>query len=540
MQANTDEAARGGTGPRAWIRPLPALLATSLAILLAVPAAAGAAAERALPADSLVDSIGVNVHTSFNDTPYLARLDAVKAKLAELGVRHVRDGLEPNRPDQYRALNELAAIGVRSTLIVSDPEIDDEELGELTSILREDLGGAVEAVEGANEIDMHGDASLLPRLDDDQRRLFSAVKGDPALARLPVIGPSLVHRRNQEALGDISSLLDYGNIHPYPDGRPPEGNLSAHLARAAGNSGPKPVIATETGFHTAVGWRGEHDPVSESAMTAYIPRLYLEYFRRGIDRTFSYELLDQETGGDREDNFGLLRNDLSEKPAFAALRNLIAILSDAGAEFAPGRVNYALGGDTRDLHRLLLQKSDGTYYLALWRASEAWDPVARHDLDPPDRRVRLGFAQRVRGVAVYAPHVSAAPVAAPSPARLRGGGLALPVGERAVILRLRLGRRAAPNRVRLWVSKRSVRAGGRIAVRARLPVRASARGPRRVKIQRRPPGSRKWRTVGRGRATRTGVFARSVRLARSRNGVSKLRVVTRKARPSRAVRVRVR
>lgn len=539
MQASTDAIFRRETCLRARVRPLPALLAASLAILLA-PSSASAAAEQALQADSLVDSIGVNVHTSYNDTPYLSRFGAVRAKLAELGVRHVRDGLEPDRPDQYRALNELASIGVRSTLIVGDPEIDDEELGELTSILRGDVRGAVEAVEGANEIDMRGDASLLPQLDDHQRRLFSAVKGDPALAGLPVLGPSLVHSRNQRALGDISALMDYGNIHPYPDGRPPEGNLSAHLERAAGNSGPKPVIATETGFHTALAWRGEHDPVSESAMAAYIPRLYLEYFRRGIVRTFSYELLDQEAGGDREDNFGLLRNDLSEKPAFAALRNLIAILSDAGPQFAPGKVRYAVGGDTRDLHRLLLQKRDGTYYLALWRATEAWDPVARHDLDPPDRRVRLDFAQRVRSVAVHAPDASAAPVAAPSPARLRGGELALPVGERAVILRLKLGGRAAPSRVRLWVSKRSVPAGGRIAVRARLPVRASAGRPRRVKIQRRLPGWRKWKTVGKGRTTRTGVFARSVRLARPRDGVSKLRVVARKARPSRAVRVRVR
>jgi hypothetical protein len=45
-----------------------------------------------------------------------------------------------------------------------------------------------------------------------------------------------------------------------------------------------------------------------------------EYFRRGIGRTYFYELLDQDTKpADQEANFGLLRHDLSEKPIFSAL-----------------------------------------------------------------------------------------------------------------------------------------------------------------------------------------------------------------------------
>ena len=41
-----------------------------------------------------------------------------------------------------------------------------------------------------------------------------------------------------------------------------------------------------------------------------------------------------------EGAFGLLRNDVSEKPAFRAVKNLITILSDKGPDFEVGSMNY--------------------------------------------------------------------------------------------------------------------------------------------------------------------------------------------------------
>ena len=233
----------------------------------------------------------------------------------------------------------------------------------------------MEAIEGPNEYSTSGDPNWKPNLVAYQQALYAQVKADPELAALPVIGPSIVHN-DQAALGDISAYLDCGNIHSYPQGNPPD-KLGSFIAKAELNSGAKPIVATETGYHTALNWSGENPPVSEAAMATYMPRLFLEYFRWGIARTFSYELLDEfdDPGWTRQEaNFGLLRHDLSPKPAFDALRNTI------GSSKTPARPSARRPSTTRSakpaslprpgkrgLHKVLLQKRDGSFYLALWR-----------------------------------------------------------------------------------------------------------------------------------------------------------------------------
>jgi hypothetical protein len=509
------------------------LFAAVLAALLLIPAGASAATAARM-SDSLVDSIGVNTHTYYNDTVYYSDFETVKQRIAELGVRHVRENLMADREDQYERLRELAAVGARSTLILGDPIEGTENLGELISILRTELGGAVAAVEGPNEFDMHGGPDWAAELRSYQQQLHAAIKSDPALAGLPVVGPSIVHASAQQELGDISSLLDYGNVHSYPDGYSPESNLDRHFEDSAPNSGAKTLMATETGYHSAVGWTGEHKPVSEDAMATYMPRLFLEYFRRGIARTFSYELLDEAPGAiEREDTFGLLRNDLSPKPAFLALRNLIEILEDPGPAFAPASLPYDLGGDSEDVQHLLLQKRNGAFYLALWRAVDVWDPVAQTPVAAPSGTVSVDFGRVVRGLEAYRPNVSAAPAPLPSPG---GGPVAVEVGPQVVILKLLAGKPKS-GRIKLWLSKRSVPAGGRVAVKGRVPGYAAGRSLR-VKIQRWRKGA--WRTVGRSRTRRSGVFRKKIRIPSRTGPASRVRVVANVAKPSRAVRVRIR
>jgi hypothetical protein len=511
------------------------LLALATAVLATTPAAASERTARS--ADSFVDSIGVNTHTFFNDTAYYSEFPTVKQKLAELGIRHIREDLVPDRPDQYERLNELAGIGVRSTLIMGDPDDGPEEVDTLLSIVRDDLRGAVEAVEGPNEFDSRGGADWLPRLVDYQSRLYSAVKSDPALTSLPVLAPSVVQRRNQEAMGDISDRLDYGNVHPYPDGYMPEQNLSDYLERGALNSGTKPVFATETGYHTTAGWTGEHNPVSEQAAAAYVPRLLLAYFRAGVARTYLYELLDQKPDrAERENNFGLLRNDMSEKPSFAALRNLVDILEDPGPSFEPGTVEYSLAGESEGVEDLLLQKRDGSFYLALWRTESVIDPESGTGLAPATRPVEIALERKVTNAAVYRPTVSSAPVANRGPES--SGRLRVDVGAEVTLVQLTLGDRVQPGRIKAWVSRRSVRAGGRVAVKGRLPKQLAGRSMP-VKVQQwRGHG---WRTVGRGRTRKSGAFHKRIRIPRrSGSRASRVRVVARVAKPSRALRLRIR
>lgn len=103
---------------------------------------------RATPADAFVDSIGVNIHLHYNDTIY-GDFPKLKGALAEVGVRHVRDGLVDSEWQPYfERVNELAAAGIRFTFIT------DMKLDRLVPVA-EKVKGAIEAFEGPNEVNLN-------------------------------------------------------------------------------------------------------------------------------------------------------------------------------------------------------------------------------------------------------------------------------------------------------------------------------------------------------------------------------------------------
>jgi hypothetical protein len=278
-------------------------------------------------------------------------------------------------------------------------------------LIKKEYRGAVVSLEAPNEFDNQGYENWLPVIRDYTQRLYASAKSDPALARLPVIGPSFVDWADQRKLGDIGRWLDQGNMHSYPSGREPD--LDSHLEEqfdaAEVSSGSKPVEATETGYQNAVNLPKSfgHRPASEKAAGVYFPRLYLDYFRRGIVRTFAYELIDEHPDSEHvnsEANFGLLRNDFSEKPAYVALKRLIALLHDPGPSFTTRKLRYTIPGAPSNLRRLLLEKRDGSFYLALWQTASVWDPVEAKRLDPGSRSVRLELAEPAARIEVYRPN----------------------------------------------------------------------------------------------------------------------------------------
>ncbi len=513
--------------------PLCAIALGLLALVVLLPTVAKAAPVPAKSAAAFIDSIGVNTHTYYSDTVYASEFGTIEQRLRELGIHHIRENLVPNRPDQYEALNDLAAAGIKSTLILGAPEDGSAGLTKLTGILASDLRGSVDAVEGPNEYDLHGGSDWMSKLAPYQSQLYSAIKSNPALSSLPVVGPALGNTNSDGS--DVSGALDYGNIHSYPNGETPEGNVSRMLTMASDMSGAKPVMATETGYHTAVNWSGDHKPASEAAQATYMPRLFLDYFNRGVVRTFSYELVDEFPNGghdEPESNFGLLRNDLSPKPAFTALRNLTTILADSGSPAALGSLDYSVAGDTDGLQQVLLQKSDGSYYLALWREESVWDNQSRTPLSAASGSVHLSFADTLSSAEEYQPTSASQPVRGLD----TGAPLAVKVGAQVTIVRLASTGTRAVNGIKVWVSKRAVESGGKVAVKGKLTGPAPGQ-PTAVKIQRWHDG---WHTVAKGTASGSGHFEKLVRMvAKPDTGTSRIRVVAQRAKPSNQVKVRI-
>lgn len=400
---------------------VPRLLATAaVACLCAVGFTATAASAAPLDSRSAADfrdSIGVGTHIVYFDTAY-GDWPRVVAKLDELGVDHLRDGIYANpgwrdwNERYYRAVELAAAHGKKFAFGMGEPGSGSGSLDQLIAVAGGRLHQAAEAFEAPNEYDLfHGGPNWTTELRDYQRDLYAKVQASPALRGLPVIGPSLVHRDSREKLGSLENALDVGNLHPYTGGEAPtQDHVAKDAALAAVVSGRKPLYATEAGFHNALNAGSGQPPVSEQTGASYLLRTYLTHFKAGVRRTYAYELIDEKPEpalNDPEQHFGLLRNDFSEKPAFTALKNLLQLIGRPSPLSDPRAVDVGLAGDTQGVQHQLLQKTDRSYTLLLWQQASEWDTKLRVPLPGLTRRVSLALPGNARVEAARPVHTAA-------------------------------------------------------------------------------------------------------------------------------------
>lgn len=394
-----------------------ALCLTAFALSAFGTADAVAAPVEARQADSFAESVGVNVHLTYSDTPY-DDFSEVSRSLQELGVRYVRDGVGLGRPDVYAEYRALAAEGIKLDMIVGDP-LQRYGIGSLTQqldMIEKEFPEAIATLEGPNEFDNQGSQNWVSELRSYQRNLWESVQRRPRLSSKPILGPSLVRESSRAELGDISAWTDQGNMHPYPGGQMPDANTHAEseLRLAAENTPSQPVEATETGYQNAVAdTTAGNRPVSEKASGIYTPRLFLDNFRRGITRTYDYELIDDEADPSlavENDHFGLVKNNWAPKPAYTALQRLLQVTEDPGPGFVPQPLDFSLRNAPSTTRQVLLQRRDGSYDLILWNAVSVWNTQSLTEIDPASPSVNVAFEQPVKNVEVFRPNQSAAAV----------------------------------------------------------------------------------------------------------------------------------
>ena len=379
------------------MRSTPLLLI--ILLLLVAPASSGAAVLPAKSAAEFRDSAGVNTHISYYSTPY-GQWSRIVEKLDELGVDHLRDSVYANptwgpwNERYYKAVELAAAHGKKFDFIMGYPNWGAGTVPELVDVVAGRLRGAVSSLEAPNEYDIVGGIGkwVLP-LQGYLGELDTALAGEPRLAGVPLVGPSFGRTGSPTSLGSVAGLIDYGNIHPYTGGLAPSQTLlTTEKTRAMTVSGILPLFATEAGFHNALNATTGQPPTSEAAAAVYTLRTLLEHFRGGIRRTFLYELIDQTAEPaltQPEQHFGLLNNDFTPKPAFTALKNLLAVVGRPGAAGSLKSVDIPMTGATTGVQQLLLQKPSGGYQLVLWLDKSVWDRNNRKPIAVPAQRVTV-------------------------------------------------------------------------------------------------------------------------------------------------------
>jgi hypothetical protein len=414
------------------------LLALTVAGLAIGPATARA--DTARSAAAFRNSVGVNTHVTYFGTAY-GHWPTVVAELQELGVTHLRDAAFGNpawtpgwNRRYYADVRLAAAAGMRFDLLMGAPNFPGGSIDQLVASAAGPLRPAVEWLEAPNEFDLSGGRDWLPELRGYQQRLTAAVRADRRLRGVRLLAPTLVSPNARRAVGRLPGTVDLANMHPYTGGQTPTvSHIDREISEARRLSGRKPVVATEAGYHNAMAATYGQPAVPEDVAATYTLRTLLENFANGVRRTYLYELLDEKPDPGHtnpERNFGLLRYDYSEKPAFVALRNLLAIVGPAGSA-KRRHVRLRLTASRKGIEHLLLRRADGSLLLALWQHSNLWDTTRHRRLAAPTAHVRLRLG-RGGAARLYRP------VRSPAGARLRlrRSGTAVAVGADPVVVEL--------------------------------------------------------------------------------------------------------
>lgn len=348
--------------------------------------------ETAKQADSFVDSAGINTHLTYTDTPYSYEFPQVLAALQNLHVRHIRDGFYAWAPWSiyYAEHQQLASAGIDCDYVTSTWAPSPVDVATVKA-----LAGDMAYLEPPNEMDDQKGADWVNVLQSELPALYTA----GSQSGVPVLGPSLVYLQSYYALGNVANNMDYNNLHVYFGGRnpgswgwgnnDPEGNGYGSIAwwlDSANIDGPgKPSIVTETGYLTNPNVTPYTLPQNIAAK--YVPRTLLDMFNAGVVKSYSYELIDEVTSP----GYGLMDSNLHPKLAYTAVSNLLGLLQDPGPSFQPESLNYNLNGAGWNVDHLLLQKRDGTFYLALWIEASGYNEITNTVTPVPTQNVQLAL-----------------------------------------------------------------------------------------------------------------------------------------------------
>jgi hypothetical protein len=400
-------------------------------------------------AEAFVQSIGINTHLSYLDTGFADGTTMVD-KITQSGITNLRDCpcvAAPEYPGDTAAVADLIAAGMRFSLVADFHDSSAQQIHD--SVVK--LGPEhVNSVENRNEpelFDARGDGSWpIAEVRSYQQELFRVINRDPATRDVEVLGPSLTSADAAEAFGgSVAASMDRANLHNYPGGLEPEnpgwddegyGSLRFALRRIAGpvKPGNVPPVSTETGYDNALG-SGDGQSVPESVSGRYLPRQYLYSFAAGILRTYPYEFFDEGTDrSDPEQNFGLIRNDGSPKPTYTAIRSMIGLLHDPGPEFAPDRLDLAVDGAPDGLQQVLLQKRDGTFFLAVWLGKRSWNRDTRTEITVPDADTTLALPPSVTRAVAH--RLDGSGALASTTLDIRDSRIQVPVGDEVTFVEL--------------------------------------------------------------------------------------------------------
>lgn len=271
---------------------------------------------------------GIATHLGYFNTSY-ADVGAAAVAVKDVEAKIVRDSVAPDQDPGYyariyEAFRHVAAVSGAKFLLIAT-RADERVAAQLDAVAPLVADGIVWGIEGANEWDNvagRTDPLWRDKLREHQIELYQQVKA--RWPDMPVVGPSLSFKKSGSQLGDLSTFLDYGNLHYYGLARGIDrSDLRERLVSARVVSGAKPMWTTEANGIIGDGYAGD-----EKDQARVMRRLYRILAAHGVERVVSYELVNEglrkHPPSHRENNFGSYKlssdGTWERKPVFFEVR----------------------------------------------------------------------------------------------------------------------------------------------------------------------------------------------------------------------------
>lgn len=327
-----------------------------------------------IPSYDLRDGLGSGWHWEWggNNAQYTNRA-AVWQLYKDMGIRHIRVGVQP--PTSTKAyLNDwlaaMAADGAKLNVLLGwwHP-IDDANLQQNIDQVDEAarrFASSIVSFESVNEPDLqniHPDT-----VRQYIQRTGHRIRSDRRLDGIPYLGPSLTKTGTADQIGDQRPLLAGLNAHLYSGNKVQLGAWvdTYGYQQENGYCPGAPLYVTEFGVQYGTPENPYWNTITEREGAILLTKQTLTQLRKGVKRQYIYDFY--ESG----DQMGLVRADLTPRPAYTALKKLLAQCDTVAPSVAVPELQYTLrtaSGDPlpADVQTLVLSKNDGTYMFAIWR-----------------------------------------------------------------------------------------------------------------------------------------------------------------------------
>lgn len=356
------------------------------------------------PARRASDSVGINLDTWSRSGAYThERWPNLMSKLRGSGITKARVDVHLVSGDwgTQRQI-EMGKAGFKLDVQLGDAfgRYSAGPLDRVYDVFKTHLLPYSEAVEGTNEPDLAGPTDWGPIALEHQRGIVDRLAATPGTEHIAVYAPPTARPNNQQWFGNLSGLADYANAHAYSGGRPGALGFDSFLPPAEKVLPNKALVVTETGVHTATEGTYKQPGVPEAVAARYTPKIALEAIRRGIPRTYLFDLVDRFDDPEKnrvEAHFGLLNVDGTPKPAYGAVARLMAELRDPNGKTAASTAEVAIKPRTplpADVRVVALRHADGSLVLALWRERSLYDTATGTPVAAPTTRVRLSLREQ--------------------------------------------------------------------------------------------------------------------------------------------------